>query len=79
VVTLSKYVTVSVKIPRKLKEKLEEYGIKPSELLRKAIMEELRRREIENLEKMREELGEVIAKFSKNFIVKSIREDREKK
>jgi len=76
---LSKYVTVSVKIPRKLKEKLEEYGIKPSELLRKAIMEELRRREIENLEKMREELGEVIAKFSKNFIVKSIREDREKK
>ncbi|MCS7366040.1 MAG: hypothetical protein NDF54_11440 [archaeon GB-1867-035] len=76
---MSKYVTVSVKIPRKLKEKLEEYGIKPSELLRKAIMEELRRREIENLEKMREELGEVIAKFSKNFIVKSIREDREKK
>jgi len=76
---LSKYVTVSVKIPRKLKEKLEKYGIKPSELLRKAIMEELRRREIENLEKMREELNEVIAKFSKNFIVKSIREDREKK
>lgn len=76
---MSKYVTVSVKIPRKLKEELEKYGIKPSELLRKAIMEELRRREIENLEKMREELNEVIAKFSKNFIVKSIREDREKK
>ena len=76
---MSKYVTVSVKIPRKLKEKLEKYGIKPSELLRKAIMEELRRREIENLEKMREELNEVIAKFSKNFIVKSIREDRKKK
>ncbi|RLE53641.1 MAG: hypothetical protein DRJ30_06620 [Candidatus Methanomethylicota archaeon] len=76
---LSKYVTVSVKIPRKLKEKLERYGIKPSKLLKKAIMEELKRREIQDLEKMRAELNDIIAKFSKEFIVRSIREDREKR
>ena len=76
---MSKYVTVSVKIPRKLKEKLERYGIKPSKLLKKAIMEELKRREIQDLEKMRAELNDVIAKFSKEFIVRSIREDREKR
>ena len=76
---MSKYVTVSVKIPRKLKEKLERYGIKPSKLLKKAIMEELKRREIQDLEKMRAELNDIIAKFSKEFIVRSIREDREKR
>ena len=76
---MSKYVTVSVKIPRELKEKLERYGIKPSKLLKKAIMEELKRREIQELEKMRAELSDIIAKFSKEFIVKSIREDREKR
>jgi len=79
VAILSKYVTVSVKIPRKLKEKLERYGIKPSKLLKKAIMEELKRREIQDLEKMRAELNDIIAKFSKEFIVRSIREDREKR
>ena len=76
---MSKYVTVSVKIPRELKEKLERYGIKPSKLLKKAIMEELKRREIQELEKMRAELGDIIAKFSKEFIVRSIREDRERR
>ena len=76
---MSKYVTVSVKIPRELKEKLERYGIKPSKLLKKAIMEELKRREIQDLEKMRAELSDIIAKFSKEFIVKSIRKDREKR
>jgi len=79
VAILSKYVTVSVKIPRELKEKLERYGIKPSKLLKKAIMEELKRREIQDLEKMRAELSDIIAKFSKEFIVKSIRKDREKR
>ena len=43
---MGKYVTVSVKIPVKLKEKLEKYGIKPFTLLKKAIEEELRNREI---------------------------------
>ena len=76
---MSKYVTVSVKIPRKLKEKLERYGIKPSKLLKKAIMEELKRREIQDLEKMRAELSDIIAKFSKEFIVRSIRKDRERR
>jgi len=68
----------TIDMQRKLKEKLERYGIKPSKLLKKAIMEELKRREIQDLEKMRAELNDIIAKFSKEFIVRSIREDREK-
>ncbi len=31
------YATVSAKIPREIKYKIEEYGIKPSEVIRKAI------------------------------------------
>jgi len=39
-------------------------------LLRRAIDEELRKRELS-------ELGAVLSKFSKSFVVESIREDRD--
>jgi len=67
---MGKYVTVSVKVPLEVKRRLEELGIKPSELLRRAIDEELRKRELS-------ELGAVLSKFSKSFVVESIREDRD--
>ncbi|MBC7078335.1 MAG: hypothetical protein ABC505_03275 [Candidatus Methanosuratincola petrocarbonis] len=74
---MSKYTTLSVKVPREVKERLERYGIKPSEVLRKAILEELRLREIEELEGKIEELKDDLAKFSTDYVVKSIREDRD--
>jgi len=74
---LRKYVTISVKIPIEVKEKLEKYGIKPSELLKRAIYEELRRRGAEELEKEISELKDLLNKLSSEFVVKSIREDRE--
>ena len=73
---MGKYVTISVKVPLKIKEELEKYGIKPSELLKKAIAEELRIKEVEEIKKEIEELKETIEKISTDFIVKSIREDR---
>src|SRR3990170_155174 len=36
---MAKYETVSVKIPLELKKKMKEYGIKPAEIVRKAIQE----------------------------------------
>lgn len=74
---MRKYVTISVKVPTEVKEKLEKYGIKPSELLKRAIYEELRRREAEELEREVSELKDLLNKFSGEFIVRSIREDRE--
>ncbi|MGY0287483.1 MAG: type II toxin-antitoxin system CcdA family antitoxin [Candidatus Methanodesulfokora washburnensis] len=41
------YVTVSTKVSRSLMEKARKYGINLSELMRKAIEEEVRKREIE--------------------------------
>ena len=46
---LSKSVTVSTKIPKQLKEKIDRLKIKPSRLLRKAIEDEITRRETEEL------------------------------
>lgn len=75
---MGKYVTISIKIPREVKEKLEKFGIKPSELLKKAIEEELMKREVEEIKKKIEELKDVFANFPIEFVVKSIREDRER-
>ncbi len=74
---MSKYVTISVKVPLEVKEKLEKLGIKASELLKKAIYEELKRREIMEIEKELNELKPILSKFTKDFVVRSIREDRD--
>jgi len=74
---MGRYVTVSVKVPLEVKRRLEELGIKPSEVLRRAIEEELGRRELEEIEKELGKLNSVLSKFSRDFIVESVREDRE--
>ncbi|MEM3463053.1 MAG: hypothetical protein QXJ15_05240 [Candidatus Bathyarchaeia archaeon] len=74
---MGRYTTISVKIPVEVKEALEKFGIKPSKLLKEAIKKELRRREIEEIEDEIEGLRGVLSRFSREFVVKSIREDRE--
>ncbi len=74
---MGKYVTVSVKLPAEVKRKLEELGIKPSELLKRAIREELMRRELEEIEKEIERNRDLLNRLSKDFVVRSIREDRD--
>ncbi|MEM2953161.1 MAG: type II toxin-antitoxin system CcdA family antitoxin [Candidatus Bathyarchaeia archaeon] len=73
---MSKYTTVSTKIPKELKEKMKELKIKPSKLLRKAIEEEIKRREAEKLKEEISNLKPVLDKVSMEEIVESIREDR---
>ncbi|MEM0001018.1 MAG: hypothetical protein QXY82_06840 [Desulfurococcaceae archaeon] len=41
------YVTVSAKIPRRLKELLIKYGIKPGPIIRRALEEEVKKRRLE--------------------------------
>lgn len=73
---MSKSVTVSTKIPQELKEKIKQLKIKPSKLLRKAIEDEIRRREAEKLKEDIEKLKPTLNKVSVEDIVKGIREDR---
>ena len=67
---------ISVRIPTELKDDLKRYGIEVSEVTRKALEEEVRRREREELRGMAEELGEFLEKIPRERIVEGIREDR---
>ena len=65
-----------MKIPVEVKGELKKLGIKLEKLLKRAIYGEIRRREIEEIEKDLKELAGVLEGFTKDFVVKSIREDR---
>ena len=73
---MTKTVTVSTKIPQELKEKLKQLKIKPSKLLRKAIEDEIKRREAQKLKEEIEKLKPILDRISTDDIVRSIREDR---
>ena len=73
---MSKYVTVSTKVRRELKEEAERLGIKISEVLRRALEEEVRKRKLEELRNRLNELDNVLNKIDINRIVEIIREDR---
>jgi hypothetical protein len=55
---------------------MKELKIKPSKLLRKAIEDEIKRREAEKLKEEIEKLKPILDKVSMEEVVKNIREDR---
>ncbi|MCP8316708.1 MAG: type II toxin-antitoxin system CcdA family antitoxin [archaeon] len=76
---MGNYVTISVKVSPELKEKIKKLGIKPSKLMRKAIEEEVRRREVERIKEEIETMKPILSKISIEEVVKSIKEDRERR
>ena len=70
------YVTVSVRIPKDLRNKMRKLGIKPSKVLRLALEKEVKMKEAERLEREIEELKPVLDGVSVREIVKGLREDR---
>lgn len=70
-------VTVSTKIPKQLKEKIQKFKIKPSKILRKALEDEVKKMEVTELKEEIDRLKPVLEKVSMEDVVKSIREDRE--
>src|SRR4030042_6616428 len=74
---LTQCVTVSTKIPKQLKEKIQRFRIKPSKILRKALEDEVEKREVEELKIEIDKLKPILDKVSVEDIVKSIREDRD--
>nr|WP_232216688.1 hypothetical protein [Desulfurococcus amylolyticus] len=73
------YVTVSAKIPKRLKELMNKYGIKPGPVIRRALEEEVKKRILAELEeKLRDILSE-IAGIPDEEIVDLIRGDRERR
>jgi len=72
-------VTVSVKVSPELKEKMKKLGIKASDLLRAAIEEEVRLREVEKVKAEIQELKPVLGRIPMEDVIKNIREDREQR
>lgn len=75
--SLQDSVTVSTKIPKQLREKIQRFKIKPSKILRKALEDEVKKREIEELKEEINKLKPTLEQVSMKDIVKSIREDRD--
>jgi hypothetical protein len=76
---MGKYSTVSTKIPTELKAKMQKLKIKPSTVMRKAIEDEVKKREAEKLKQEVDRLKPVLSKISLEEAVKSVREDREQR
>ncbi len=76
---MSSYITVSAKIRRTLYEKIRKYGINVSEVIRRALQEEVARREEEELRRMLEEAGKILGKVPEKRLVEHIRSSREEK
>lgn len=76
---MTKYVTVSAKIDKNLRKKLAELGIKPSEVIRKALEREVEERMIMLLQKKVEKASRIITNVGKDAWTKAIREGREER
>ncbi|WP_054857636.1 type II toxin-antitoxin system CcdA family antitoxin [Vulcanisaeta sp. JCM 16159] len=78
---MGNWVTVSTKVRREILEKARRYGINVSEVLRKALEEEVMRRENEELIGLLKEASKELRKISEiygdDFVVRSIRADRD--
>ena len=68
---------ITIRVPRKIKEKLKKHNVNVSETVRKALdqcLEELERKDLEEkLEKVKENIGD---KINPELLTKLVREDR---
>lgn len=69
--------TVSTKIPKQLKERMQRLKIKPSKILKKALEDEVKKRELEELKEEINRLKPILNKITTADTVVSIREDRD--
>ncbi len=76
---MGSYVTVSAKVRRELREEAERLGVNISEVIRRALEEEVRRRKIELLRRKLEEVGDVLDEIDVARIVEAVREQREER
>jgi hypothetical protein len=78
--TEKQYVTVSAMIPRKLKELLDKYGIKPGPVIRRALEKEVKKHILAELEERAKGFSEKLSHISDDEeVVSLIHEDREKR
>lgn len=70
-------VTITVRIPESMKKEIRKYKVNVSEVVRRALEEEIERRRLEELGAVAKDLAEFFSKIPTEEIVRGIREDRE--
>jgi hypothetical protein len=70
--------TISVRLLKPLRAKMRRLGIKPTEVVLKAIEEEINRRTIMELKKDIAKHKKILSKIPVEEVVEGIREDRER-
>ena len=76
---MTKQVTVSARIDVELRRKLKELGIKPSEVIKRALEREVEERLKLQLYRKMERASEIIRRVGKDAWIKAIRESREER
>jgi post-segregation antitoxin (ccd killing protein) len=74
-----KYVTVSAKVDKELREKLRELGIKPSEVIKRALQDEVERKMNERLREKLEKVSGIMRRIEAEDWVKAVRESRDER
>ncbi|MEM0101649.1 MAG: type II toxin-antitoxin system CcdA family antitoxin [Sulfolobales archaeon] len=69
--------TVSVKVRRDLVERARALGVNVAEVVRRAVEEEVKRRELELIRRRLEDVKDFLDLIDIDRVVKSVREDRE--
>jgi len=76
---MGKSVVISVRIPEELKEELEKYNIDEAEVIRRALVNEVKKAKAKELEKEAKEIKEVLSKIPVDDVIEEIREDRDER
>lgn len=76
---MGKTVTVSAKVKKELKDKLQKQGISISQVVRRAIESEVKKIEEEELKNSLAEASKVLEKVNSDVLVEVIRKSREEK
>ena len=76
---MTKQVTVSARIDVELRRKLKELGIRPSEVIKKALEREVEERLKLQLYRKVERASEIIRRVGRDALIKAIRESRDEK
>ncbi|MDT7862741.1 MAG: CopG family transcriptional regulator [Saccharolobus sp.] len=74
---MGKTVVISVRIPEELQRELKKYGINEVEVIRRALINEVKKAKAKELEGRINEVADILKKIPFEDVVKSIREDRE--
>jgi len=74
---MEKTVVISVRIPKELKEELEKYNINESEVIKSALINEVKKAKAKELERKLNEVKSILDKLPED-VSELIREDRER-